>query len=148
MRASERRPSGWVASCWFSEDANQRRPFLWCILLGLNFSPTNGCSIKTLKVKILGAESKRVALYVFEDPGYGFFLRGSMSLFMSSTWSTWRDPEILWRLRTPCPKPKLKAQRLLGLFMEDPTPPLQIPEVFGGLKTWLFEGPTSGESGG
>ena len=25
--------------------------------------------------------------------------------------------------------------------MEDPTPPLDTPEVFGGLKTWLFEGP-------
>ena len=25
--------------------------------------------------------------------------------------------------------------------MEDPTPPLDTPEVFGGLKTRLFEGP-------
>ena len=25
--------------------------------------------------------------------------------------------------------------------MEDPTFPLDTPEVFGGLKTWLFEGP-------
>ena len=32
------------------------------------------------------------------------------------------------------------AQRLLGLSMEDPTPPLDTPEVFGGLKTRLFEG--------
>ena len=41
------------------------------------------------------------------------------------------------------------AQRLLGLSMEDPTPPLDTPEVFGGLKAWLFEGPfdTLGASG-
>ena len=25
--------------------------------------------------------------------------------------------------------------------MEDPTPPLDTPEVFGGVKTWLLEGP-------
>ena len=35
------------------------------------------------------------------------------------------------------------AQRLLGLSMEDPTPPLDTPEVVGGIKTWLFEGPKS-----
>ena len=35
----------------------------------------------------------------------------------------------------------LITQRLLGLSMEDPTPPLDTPEVFGGLKTRLFEGP-------
>ena len=33
------------------------------------------------------------------------------------------------------------SQRLLGLSMENPTPPLDTPEVFGGLKTRLFEGP-------
>ena len=33
------------------------------------------------------------------------------------------------------------TQRLLGLSMEDPTPPLDTPEVVGVLKTRLFEGP-------
>ena len=33
-------------------------------------------------------------------------------------------------------------KRLLGLSMEDPTPPLDTPEVVGGLKTRLFEGPS------
>ena len=33
------------------------------------------------------------------------------------------------------------SQRLPGLSMEDPTPPLDTPEVFGVLKTWVFEGP-------
>ena len=35
------------------------------------------------------------------------------------------------------------TQRLLGLSMEDPTTPLDTPEVVGGLKTRLFEGPKS-----
>ena len=37
--------------------------------------------------------------------------------------------------------PFLVAQRLPEISMEDPTHPLDTPEVFGGLKTWLFEGP-------
>ena len=35
------------------------------------------------------------------------------------------------------------AQRLLGLAMEDPNPPLETLEVVGGLKTKLVEGPKS-----
>ena len=37
----------------------------------------------------------------------------------------------------------LVTQTLLGLPMEDPDPPLDTPEVFWGVKTWLFEGPAS-----
>ena len=37
----------------------------------------------------------------------------------------------------------LVSQRLLGLSMKDPTPPIHTPEVVGGLKTRLFEGPKS-----
>ena len=41
------------------------------------------------------------------------------------------------------------TQRRLGLSMEDPPPPLDTPEVFRVVKTWLFEGPqkTSGACG-
>ena len=47
-----------------------------------------------------------------------------------------------WSLVGGFPK-EASTQRLLGLSMEDPTPPLDTPEVVGGLKTRLFEGPKS-----
>ena len=35
------------------------------------------------------------------------------------------------------------GQRLRGLSLDDPAPPLDTPEVVGGLKTRLFDGPKS-----
>ena len=35
------------------------------------------------------------------------------------------------------------SKNLLNLSIQDPTPPLDAPEVVGDLKTWLFEGPKS-----
>ena len=37
----------------------------------------------------------------------------------------------------------LPRRSWLRLAMEDPDPPLDTPEGFWGLKTWMFEGPKS-----
>ena len=54
------------------------------------------------------------------------------------TWRTKRPRGFARREAQTC---GCDTQTLLGLSMEDPTPPLDIPEVVRGLKTWLFEGP-------
>ena len=58
--------------------------------------------------------------------------------------SLWRNPTFHRPVAGPLDFIMLglvSTQRLLGLSMEDPTPPLDTPELVGGLKTRLCEGP-------
>ena len=120
-----------VASCWISLQDNPppkrktegtpkpSRPTWVCVKLG---DPKNS----SIPFGFLSKPLKRGSLkqrQIMTDPNVG-----------SS-----KGPGAKRNIAQP-PSGRGFTQRLLGLSMEDPTP-MDTPEVFGGIKTWLFEGP-------
>ena len=103
--------------------------------MSLAFIPTTLVGIQRLPFdsrEMLGAVNP------FLPPEAKTFSGLALVFFFSSDQIPWAPAGLPTNLMTWA---SFSTQRLLGLSMENPTAPLDTPEVFEVLKIWLFEGP-------